>query len=109
MSGECVSSSNSDALAKAENNDFKRLLEEAARNRGSDQTKPQLTLPPGSACDNYRGYCDAFHKCQRVDAQGPFNQLTNLIFNPVTLGRVKDWIVVSNFTLGLGSIFTILF
>lgn len=93
VSGECVSSSNSDALAKAENIDFKRLLEEAARNRGSDQTKPQLTLPPGSACDNYRGYCDAFHKCQRVDAQGPFNQLTNLIFNPVTLGRVKDWIV----------------
>ncbi|KAK7503059.1 hypothetical protein BaRGS_00005685 [Batillaria attramentaria] len=94
--GECISSSNSDALAKAENKPFKDVLEDAAQQKkGSTPSDADLPimLPPGSACDNFRGYCDAFSKCERIDAQGPFNQLTNLIFDPVTLGKVKDWIV----------------
>ena len=56
---------------------------------------PNVLLTSGSACDNFRGYCDTFSKCQRIDSQGPFNQLTNMIFDPVTLNKVKDWIVVS--------------
>lgn len=91
-SNVCISSSNTDALAKPENAPFKAVLEEAAQGKNKP-TVLAITLPAGSACDNFRGYCDAFSKCERIDAQGPFNQLTNMIFDPVTLGKVKEWIV----------------
>ena len=40
-------------------------------------------------------YCDILGKCQHFDSEGPFNQLTKLIFNPVRLSKIKDWIIVS--------------
>ena len=42
-----------------------------------------------------QGYCDAFYKCRRVDADGPLARLKNLLFNPATLNTIKEWIVVS--------------
>ena len=48
----------------------------------------------GSPCNNFRGYCDVFHKCRGVDADGPLARLKNLIFDPKTLQSIKDWIVV---------------
>ncbi|KAL8586964.1 hypothetical protein ACOMHN_062375 [Nucella lapillus] len=89
---DCISSKDSDALSKNENAPFKTMLASAAGGSSSANNKLEITLPAGSACDNFRGYCDTFSKCQRIDAQGPFNQLTNMIFNPVNLTRIKEWI-----------------
>eukprot|EP00096_Caligus_rogercresseyi_P006998 TRINITY_DN2419_c0_g1_i1.p1 TRINITY_DN2419_c0_g1~~TRINITY_DN2419_c0_g1_i1.p1 ORF type:complete len:912 (+),score=234.10 TRINITY_DN2419_c0_g1_i1:255-2990(+) len=51
-----------------------------------------LSLRPGSPCDNYRGYCDVFLKCRRVDADGPLAKLKNILFNEKTLLTVTQWI-----------------
>ncbi|VDN00825.1 unnamed protein product [Thelazia callipaeda] len=56
------------------------------------EDKPGLILLPGSPCNNYKGYCDIFRKCRRVDADGPLARLKNVIFNPKTLHEVKFWI-----------------
>ncbi|CAG5134162.1 unnamed protein product [Candidula unifasciata] len=46
----------------------------------------------GSPCNNYKGYCDVFSKCRNVDAEGPFRQLTDLIFKEETWNTIKTWI-----------------
>ncbi|XP_074661088.1 disintegrin and metalloproteinase domain-containing protein 10-like isoform X2 [Tubulanus polymorphus] len=51
-----------------------------------------IQLPAGAPCNNYQGYCDVFHKCRGVDADGPLARLKNMIFNPQTLTEIKDWI-----------------
>lgn len=53
----------------------------------------------GTPCDNYRGYCDVFHRCRGVDNDGPLERLKNLIFGEETLSSIKDWIIVSTFFL----------
>ncbi|KAF6779594.1 hypothetical protein AHF37_00976 [Paragonimus kellicotti] len=49
-------------------------------------------LKPGAPCDNYRGYCDVFHRCRSVEAEGPLARLRNLLFSPQMLEKVKTWI-----------------
>ncbi|KAF5399077.1 Disintegrin and metalloproteinase [Paragonimus heterotremus] len=51
-------------------------------------------LKPGAPCDNYRGYCDVFHRCRSVEAEGPLARLRNLLFSPQMLEKVKVWITV---------------
>nr|UTK45927.1 disintegrin and metalloproteinase domain-containing protein 10 [Crepidula fornicata] len=96
-SGECVSSANTDALNTATNTPFKQTLANINLEKSGPNSTAgielSVTLTPGAACDNFRGYCDTFSKCQRIDAQGPFNQLTNMIFSQVNLDLVKDWMV----------------
>ncbi|ESP01850.1 hypothetical protein LOTGIDRAFT_138941 [Lottia gigantea] len=63
----------------------------------ANTTKPQKVflrsyLFLGSPCDNFRGYCDVFHRCRGVDAEGPLARLKNLIFDPKNLQTIKDWI-----------------
>lgn len=53
-----------------------------------------VRLQPGSPCDNYRGYCDVFLRCQSVVAEGPLARLRNLLFSPQVLDKVKTWITV---------------
>ncbi|XP_076444625.1 disintegrin and metalloproteinase domain-containing protein 10-like isoform X2 [Babylonia areolata] len=92
---KCISSSDTAALEIAGNKPFKDMLTQAdqEKSRGSSTgNNLAIKLPAGSPCDNFRGYCDTFSKCQRIDAQGPFNQLTNMIFDPVNLTKVKNWI-----------------
>uniref|UniRef100_H2Y604 ADAM10 endopeptidase n=1 Tax=Ciona savignyi TaxID=51511 RepID=H2Y604_CIOSA len=48
---------------------------------------------PGSACENYNGYCDVFSKCRKVDADGPLSRLKKAIFNPALYNTIKNWIV----------------
>lgn len=49
----------------------------------------------GTPCDNYRGYCDVFHRCRGVDNEGPLERLKNLNLGKETLSSIKDWIIVS--------------
>ncbi|KAG5446384.1 Disintegrin and metalloproteinase domain-containing protein 10 [Clonorchis sinensis] len=51
-------------------------------------------LKPGAPCDNYRGYCDVFHRCRSVEAEGPLARLRNLLFSPQVLEQVKSWITM---------------
>nr|XP_002127224.2 disintegrin and metalloproteinase domain-containing protein 10-like [Ciona intestinalis] len=48
---------------------------------------------PGSACENYNGYCDVFSKCRKVDADGPLSRLKKAIFNPALYNTIRNWIV----------------
>ncbi|RUS90436.1 hypothetical protein EGW08_001777 [Elysia chlorotica] len=52
-----------------------------------------LFLPnsSGAYCDNFKGFCDVFSKCRKVDAEGPFKQLTDIIFDPVTFKNIREW------------------
>ncbi|XP_064644930.1 disintegrin and metalloproteinase domain-containing protein 10-like [Lineus longissimus] len=68
-----------------------------------------IRKPAGSHCDNMQGYCDAFFKCRRVDADGPLARLKNLLFNPATLNTIKEWIVVHWWAVLLMAIGLILF
>ncbi|KAL8595344.1 hypothetical protein ACOMHN_020097 [Nucella lapillus] len=94
--GECISSANTDALNKAHNSALKDILVKMAQLKAgrNDSGLPlDVMLAAGSACDNFRGYCDTFSTCQLIDSKGPFDQLTNLIFDPVNLRKVREWIV----------------
>ncbi|CAG0883895.1 unnamed protein product [Darwinula stevensoni] len=51
-----------------------------------------IHLMPGSACDNYQGYCDVFQMCRRVDEEGPLLRIKNLLFGSETLETIRDWI-----------------
>jgi len=48
---------------------------------------------PGSACDDFKGYCDVFSKCRKVDADGPLARLRNIFFNMKLYNNIRDWIV----------------
>ncbi|GFO13839.1 serine-threonine kinase receptor-associated protein-like [Plakobranchus ocellatus] len=85
---ECISSTDDDKIGQ--NTEFADLLNRIKNNRNSSSNA--IKLAPGSSCDNFKGYCDVFSKCRKVDAEGPFKQLTDLIFNPVTFGNIRDWI-----------------
>lgn len=51
-----------------------------------------VLLRPGSPCNNYRGYCDIFHRCRRVDAEGPLETITKYLFNRQTLKSITQWL-----------------
>ncbi|OQV18341.1 Disintegrin and metalloproteinase domain-containing protein 10 [Hypsibius exemplaris] len=36
-----------------------------------------IRLRPGAPCNNFHGYCDIFHRCRRVDGDGPLRRLTH--------------------------------
>jgi len=52
------------------------------------------TLPAGSPCNDFKGYCDVFMKCRLVDADGPLARLKKAIFNPELYENIAEWIVV---------------
>ncbi|CAL1539676.1 unnamed protein product, partial [Lymnaea stagnalis] len=92
----CVSSFDKTAIDKPENRAFSDLLLNVTRKRSGNPSviEPDgIQLPAGSPCDNFRGYCDVFHKCRGVDADGPLARLKNLIFSPETLENIQQWIV----------------
>nr|XP_033812155.1 disintegrin and metalloproteinase domain-containing protein 10-like isoform X2 [Geotrypetes seraphini] len=51
----------------------------------------QIPLPPGSPCGQRQGYCDKFHICQLVDADGPIARLKNAILNFIELEDISTW------------------
>ncbi|XP_015234460.1 PREDICTED: disintegrin and metalloproteinase domain-containing protein 10-like [Cyprinodon variegatus] len=55
--------------------------------------KKVTTLPAGSPCNDFRGYCDVFMKCRLVDADGPLARLKKAIFNPELYENIAEWIV----------------
>ncbi|XP_059169850.1 disintegrin and metalloproteinase domain-containing protein 10-like isoform X2 [Physella acuta] len=85
---ECISSYDTAKVDKYPV--FKQLLDEIKS--GKKETQIGVKRPPGSPCNDYKGFCDVFSKCRNVDAEGPFKQLTDLIFNPVTLKNIRTWI-----------------
>lgn len=105
---ECVSSYTMTDINKEDNELFKNLLmeiqQQKARDRMNSLELQGIQLPAGSPCDNFRGYCDVFHKCRGVDADGPLARLKNLIFDPKTLQSIKDWIVIHWWAMMLISI-----
>lgn len=94
----CVSSYTVEDINRSENLQLQALLMNIQQRKfpdaKSDVLLQGIQLPAGSPCDNFRGYCDVFHKCRGVDADGPLARLKNLIFDPKTLQNIKDWIVV---------------
>uniref|UniRef100_H3BF63 ADAM10 endopeptidase n=1 Tax=Latimeria chalumnae TaxID=7897 RepID=H3BF63_LATCH len=50
-----------------------------------------ILLPPGSPCVEQQGYCDKFHICRLVDADGPIARLKNSFFNFEEYKDVADW------------------
>lgn len=56
--------------------------------------KKVTTLPAGSPCNDFKGYCDVFMKCRLVDADGPLARLKKAIFNPELYENIAEWIVV---------------
>ncbi|KAH9508654.1 Disintegrin and metalloproteinase domain-containing protein 10, partial [Bulinus truncatus] len=87
-SSECVSSIDTTKVKAYP--EFKDLLEKIKTL--SKSTTIGLKRPAGSPCNDFKGYCDGFSKCRKVDAEGPFKQLTDLIFSPVTLSNIRAWI-----------------
>ena len=47
----------------------------------------------GTPCDNFRGFCDVFHKCRSADSDGPLARLKNFLLSE---DKVKDWFTVSD-------------
>uniref|UniRef100_A0A0B6ZP31 ADAM10 endopeptidase n=3 Tax=Arion vulgaris TaxID=1028688 RepID=A0A0B6ZP31_9EUPU len=89
-SSECISSFD-EGKVKA-NPKFSNLLQRIKSNRPNSDTSLGIERPAGSPCNNFKGYCDMFYKCRNVDAEGPFKQLTDMIFSPVTLKIIRTWI-----------------
>ncbi|KAL8558282.1 hypothetical protein ACOMHN_063976 [Nucella lapillus] len=91
---KCVSSFAMEEISREENVKFRDLLQEIQDRTLDTSLLHGIQLPAGSPCNNFRGYCDVFHKCRGVDADGPLARLKNLIFDPKTLQSIKDWIVI---------------
>ncbi|XP_040273598.1 disintegrin and metalloproteinase domain-containing protein 10-like [Bufo bufo] len=58
-----------------------------------------ISLPPGAPCEQRQGYCDKFHVCRLVDADGPIarlkNSFLNLIeFDPAAWMKTRWWAVL---------------
>lgn len=87
---DCISSADTDRVKK-DFVEFHDLLIEVRQDPKSGDTKFQMAA--GSPCNNFQGYCDVFHRCRTVDADGPLQRLKNLIFNPKTLTNIKNWII----------------
>lgn len=57
----------------------------------------QKRLQPGAPCDNLHGYCDVFHRCRPLDAEGPITRLQWLVFGHkgITNVLLKYWYLTS--------------
>ncbi|KAA3681158.1 uncharacterized protein DEA37_0006020 [Paragonimus westermani] len=55
-------------------------------------------LKPGAPFVNYLGYCDVFHRCRSVEAEGPLAGLRNLLFSPQIWEKLKAWITLREIT-----------
>ncbi|XP_063770792.1 disintegrin and metalloproteinase domain-containing protein 10-like [Pseudophryne corroboree] len=58
-----------------------------------------IVLPPGTPCGQRQGYCDKFHVCRLVDADGPIarlkNTFLNLIeFDPAAWMKTRWWAIL---------------
>nr|XP_046208203.1 disintegrin and metalloproteinase domain-containing protein 10-like isoform X3 [Oncorhynchus gorbuscha] len=53
--------------------------------------KKVTTLPAGSPCNDFKGYCDVFMRCRLVDADGPLARLKKAIFNPELYENIAEW------------------
>lgn len=91
LTSECILSSSTDELLKY--TEYQKMVNEVKTNRVGAKPSDGVELAPGSPCNNFQGYCDVFHRCRGVDAEGPLSRLKNLIFNPETLQDISNWIV----------------
>ncbi|XP_075060830.1 disintegrin and metalloproteinase domain-containing protein 10-like isoform X2 [Mixophyes fleayi] len=58
-----------------------------------------IVLPPGTACGQRQGYCDKFHVCRLVDADGPIARLKNSFLNliesdPAAWMKTRWWAIL---------------
>ncbi|KAM4709405.1 disintegrin and metalloproteinase domain-containing protein 10-like [Discoglossus pictus] len=53
--------------------------------------KTLIQLPPGAPCGQRQGYCDMFHFCRFVDADGPIARLKNSFLNLIELEDTASW------------------
>lgn len=53
---------------------------------------PDLYAKPGSPCNNFTGYCDAYRTCREVDPSGPLATLRNLLLADEGLSAIAHWI-----------------
>uniref|UniRef100_A0A8W8NJ34 Disintegrin domain-containing protein n=1 Tax=Magallana gigas TaxID=29159 RepID=A0A8W8NJ34_MAGGI len=67
--------------------EFKIVVDEV-KNYSRLDAKKEISVAAGTPCDNYRGYCDVFHRCRGVDNDGPLERLKNLIFGEETLSSI---------------------
>ncbi|XP_005092027.2 disintegrin and metalloproteinase domain-containing protein 10 [Aplysia californica] len=89
---ECISSIDAAKINLPVNKNFRDLLQRIREGKNSSDTSLGIKKPPGAGCDAYLGYCDILSKCRKYDAEGPFKQLTDLIFDPMNFQKVADWI-----------------
>lgn len=68
----------------------------AARS-GACSLAEKTRLQPGAPCDNLHGYCDVFHRCRPLDAEGPITRLQWLVFGHkgITNVLLKYWYLTS--------------
>ncbi|KAK7891027.1 hypothetical protein WMY93_022990 [Mugilogobius chulae] len=77
---------------------MEKMNPSTCRSTGSEKlaqffNKKVTTLPAGSPCNDFKGYCDVFMKCRLVDADGPLARLKKAIFNPELYENIAEWIV----------------
>ncbi|KAG8454538.1 hypothetical protein GDO86_000963 [Hymenochirus boettgeri] len=53
--------------------------------------KTAILLSPGSPCGHRQGYCDKFHICRLVDADGPIARLKKSFLNLIDAGDPASW------------------
>uniref|UniRef100_A0A665VDG7 ADAM10 endopeptidase n=1 Tax=Echeneis naucrates TaxID=173247 RepID=A0A665VDG7_ECHNA len=54
-----------------------------------------MPLVGGAPCSGNRGYCDKFHVCRLLDADGPIARLKNSFFHFEDFNDVAEWMKVS--------------
>ncbi|XP_048833364.1 disintegrin and metalloproteinase domain-containing protein 10 isoform X1 [Brienomyrus brachyistius] len=51
----------------------------------------RLPLVPGAACSDKKGFCDKFHVCRLLDADGPLARLKNSFLHLNEFDDISDW------------------
>ncbi|XP_052265783.1 disintegrin and metalloproteinase domain-containing protein 10-like isoform X5 [Dreissena polymorpha] len=95
VSSQCITSDNPDIKETGPYFKYYNMLKNITIGKKGNiaDIAKGVQLAPGSPCNNFQGYCDVFHRCRGVDAEGPLARLKNLIFNPETLKDIGNWIV----------------
>ncbi len=57
--------------------------------------KKALPLVGGAPCSGSRGYCDKFHVCRLLDADGPIARLKNSFLNLDDFDDIAEWMKVT--------------
>lgn len=60
--------------------------------------KKALPLVGGAPCSGNRGYCDKFHMCRLLDADGPIARLKNSFLNLDDFDDIAEWMKVKVLT-----------